>query len=102
MADRARMVVPACYNRTDGGPRVTTDPSWNRVKQVLEEALDRPPGERRECVRRACGNDEALRAEVESLLAAIAQAGTFIEPPGRRELDAGDSLGTYTVLEFLG
>jgi serine/threonine protein kinase/Tol biopolymer transport system component len=81
---------------------VTTDPSWNRVKQVLEEALDRPPGERRECVRRACGNDEALRAEVESLLAAIAQAGTFIEPPGRRELDAGDSLGTYTVLEFLG
>ena len=58
---------------------------------------------------------------MESLLAAIEQAGTFIERPalqslapsaglatsripdiGRRALDPGDSLGPYEVVEFLG
>ena len=68
-----------------------------------------------------CGGDDALRAEVESLLAAIEQAGTFIDrpalqslapsaglsasailDPASRALDPGDSLGSYEVLEFVG
>ena len=57
-----------------------TDPSWNRVKEVLEAALDRLPAERAEFVVHACGDDPGLREEVQSLLAAIGQAGTFIEP----------------------
>ena len=97
------------------------NPSWTRVKEVIEAALDRPPVERAEFVLRTCGDDGALRAEVESLLAAMEQAGTFIERPAlqslapsaglaasgildfaRRALNPGDSLGPYEVLEFLG
>src|SRR5688572_20305139 len=102
MADRERMVVPACHDGAGGGPRVTTHPSWNRVKQILEAALDRPPVERAEFVVRTCGDDPSLRGEVESLLAAIGQAGTFIEPPPALVLKPGDSLDSYQVLEFLG
>ena len=97
------------------------NPSWARVKEVIEAALDRAPGERGEFVLRTCGEDGALRAEVQSLLAAIEQAGTFIDrpalqplapsarssasatpDPAPRALDAGDALGPYEVLEFLG
>ena len=97
------------------------DPSWARVKEVLDAALDRPPVERTEFVLGMCGHDRALLAEVQSLLAAMEQAGTFIEQPAlqsiapsaglsvggtldfaRRVLDPGDSLGPYEVLEFLG
>jgi serine/threonine protein kinase len=68
-----------------------------------------------------CGDDHALRAEVESLLAAIERAGDFIEQPGLqslslstsfpaawipdlgpRALEPGNSLGSYTILEFVG
>ena len=97
------------------------DPSWNRVKEVVEAVLDRAPDERAAAVLRACGDDAVLRTEVQSLLAAIEQSGTFIERPAlqslatssglsasgtsglvRRVLDPGDSLGPYEVLEFLG
>ena len=43
---------------------------WNRVKDVLDEALDRPAGTERDAfLDEACAGDEDLRAEVESLLA---------------------------------
>jgi eukaryotic-like serine/threonine-protein kinase len=99
---------------------VIANPFWTHVKEALGAALDRPPGERAEFVLRTCGHDSALHAEVQSLLAAMEQAGTFIEQPalqsiapagpagsrtldlGPRALDPGDSLGSYTVIEFLG
>ena len=93
--------------------------SWNRVKEIIEAALARPSGGARSFVRRVCGDDTSLRAEVESLLAAIEQAGKFIERPalqslslsavfpagwipdlGRRALEPGDSLGPYTILRI--
>jgi eukaryotic-like serine/threonine-protein kinase len=96
-------------------------PSWARVKEVIETALDRAPSERADCVLQMCGGDDALRAEVQSLLAAIDRAGTFIERPALQSLsesaglsanpihdtaphalDPGDSVGPYEVLEFLG
>ena len=50
---------------------------WNRVKQVLQDALERPVEERERFLRSACGDDGALRSEVESLLRAHAAAGGF-------------------------
>ena len=100
---------------------MTDTPSWHRVKEILEAALARPPAERAGCVETMCGDDASLRQEVESLLAATEQAGDFIERPalqslsataafsnGRipdlsgRALDPGESLGPYTILEFIG
>jgi len=47
-----------------------TPERWDRVKAVLDEALDRPAGEEREAfLDEACAGDDDLRSEVESLLA---------------------------------
>jgi tetratricopeptide (TPR) repeat protein/predicted Ser/Thr protein kinase len=45
-------------------------PAWEQVKELLDEALARPEAERAAFVARRAGSDDALRAEVESLLAA--------------------------------
>ncbi|GJG88098.1 hypothetical protein tb265_32790 [Gemmatimonadetes bacterium T265] len=54
---------------------------WDAVMALFEAALDRPAGDRPAFVAAACGGDAALRAEVESLLAADAGAADFLEPP---------------------
>ena len=94
-------------------------PSWHRVKEIVQAALARTPAERIAFAQRMCGDDASLRAEVESLLAAIERAGSFIEQPaipspsvtfpagwvpdvGRRALEPGAPLGPYTILEFVG
>ncbi len=58
------------------------DPNqWKRVDQLLQAALERPPGDRTEFLRQACAGDEALEREVQSLLAAQRDAGSFLENP---------------------
>ena len=54
---------------------------WPRVKEIFDSALVRAPHERADFLREACGNDVVLRVEVESLLAAHAEAGGFAERP---------------------
>jgi eukaryotic-like serine/threonine-protein kinase len=87
-------------------------PTWHRVKELVEAALARSPAERQAFILERCGTDSSLRVEVESLLAAIDQAGNFIEQPalpagwmpnlGGRALEPGNSFGHYTILEFVG
>ncbi len=100
---------------------MTNAPSWDRVKQVFQEALARPPHERAACLQQMCGEDRALRAEVESLLATHQQAGSFADRPALELLDelalgwdsqtfasvgrvmrAGDRLGAYEIQSLLG
>ena len=50
---------------------------WQRVKHVLAGALERPQHERAAFLDDACAGDSALRAEVESLLAADAGSGVL-------------------------
>ena len=95
--------------------------SWRRVKETVQAALARPPAERAAFIVHSCGDHSELRVEVDSLLAAIDQAGSFIERPAvhssqvpaimadgwglddrRRALEPGHSLGAYTILEFVG
>ncbi len=45
------------------------DDRWACIQRLFEEALRRPAGDRAVFLERACGDDDALRAEVESLLA---------------------------------
>ena len=49
---------------------------WEAIEKVLDGALDLPPERRTEFLAEACAGDEALRAEVESLLEAHEAAGT--------------------------
>ncbi len=46
-----------------------TPERWAVVTRIVQDALDRAPGERGAFVSAACGDDAALRSEVESLLA---------------------------------
>jgi serine/threonine-protein kinase len=45
-----------------------TPERWRQIKQVFGEALLREPSQRTAFLNEACGDDDDLRVEVESLL----------------------------------
>src|SRR6476620_10413894 len=86
---------------------------------LFVEALAKSsPAERNTFLDRACGEDAALRARVDALLAADARAGTFLEspppelaasgsaPPAATLADSlerpGAMVGSYKLLEQIG
>src|SRR2546430_10166756 len=86
-----------------------TPERWQKIDQLLDEALDLEPRERVAFLDGACVDDSQLRREVESLLASSERAGNFIEPvPSSDETTEGDSplagqaLGSYRLLHEIG
>ncbi len=55
-----------------------------RPARIAADAFDLPVEQRAAFVAKACGTDESVRAEVESLLAADADAGSFLDRPAVR------------------
>jgi serine/threonine-protein kinase len=55
--------------------------SWRQVEALFDEAAALPAPKRAAFLARACGGDLAMRAEVESLLAADARAAGFLGTP---------------------
>jgi tetratricopeptide (TPR) repeat protein/predicted Ser/Thr protein kinase len=87
---------------------------WQRVKQLLADALEHSGPQRAEYVATACGGDEALRAELLSLLAAAdADTAALQQPPARQMLQAlqererhgvdwvGRRLGAYRIVALI-
>ena len=82
---------------------------WREVESLYHSACELRPDERDAFLDSACGSDEALRSEVESLLANEELAAAFLEThspePGEKDLEAripaGTRIGPYVVLEFL-
>ena len=64
------------------------DERSNRISDLYERALAHPPEERGRFLRDACGDDQALRREVESLLAFEPGAEKFLERPAAAILEA--------------
>jgi len=58
---------------------------WEQVKELFAAALQREPGERSAFLREACGEDDALRSEVESLLSSYRE-DSFIETPAAESI----------------
>ena len=54
---------------------------WKQVDNLLQAALERPPGDLDPFLRQACAGDEALEREVRSLLTSQQEAGSFLESP---------------------
>src|SRR5499426_3528679 len=54
---------------------------WGKIKEIYNRALDLGGEERESFLLGACADDADLRREVESLLAAHAEAGTFLQAP---------------------
>jgi Tol biopolymer transport system component len=84
-----------------------------RVEDVCHAALDRDAGERAAFVTVACEGDEALRREVEALLAYAQKAERFLATPvsvvaaqiladEERPTLVGRQIGSHTILSLLG
>jgi serine/threonine protein kinase len=90
-----------------------TAPDWQRVKTIFNAAVEIAERDRPAYVRHACGGDEQLRGEVESLLASHRQADGFLEgtavaeAAGHLEQDLasrwiGRRMGPYVLVAELG
>jgi serine/threonine-protein kinase len=87
---------------------------WDQVESLLHAALSQPVAERADFLRDACGGDEALQREVESLLGRESEADDFLESPlaalaadltssaAQPALVRGQRLGPYVIAERLG
>jgi len=58
-----------------------TPERYQQIEQLCHQAMERPTGERGAFLEAACAGDEALRRQVESLLPAYEQPGSFLEMP---------------------
>jgi serine/threonine protein kinase/Tol biopolymer transport system component len=86
---------------------------WQRVRKIFDEALRQKPEERQKFVRRMCGKNKTLRADVESLLDSLDSADSFMENPAIAHLagemvseilqfEAGQFLNHYKIIGKLG
>ena len=83
-------------------------PDWQRAKEVVMAALARAPEQRAAFLDGACAGDDALRREVDSLLAAHEAADGFLSRPVALDGDeAGEAdavpqrIGPYQVLDTI-
>jgi eukaryotic-like serine/threonine-protein kinase len=92
---------------------VTMKDRWEQIDNLFHAALERESAERAVFLGEACGDDQTLRKEVESLLASHHQAGSFIESPAadlaadliaesQTRLPVGRSVGPYKIVTLLG
>jgi Tol biopolymer transport system component len=89
-----------------------TSDRWRQVEELCHAALARPSAERAAFLTAACAGDEALRREVESLLAQEPDAAGFMSAPAALATSVllghakgglvGRCLGTYEVRALLG
>jgi serine/threonine protein kinase len=87
-----------------------TPERWQQVKQIFNSALRVDPSERAAFLSEACGGDEALRKEVETLIEADGKEGSFIDSPALKisrafettELKPGQTVGSYVITCSIG
>ena len=88
---------------------------WEQITEIYAAALELDSEKRAEFLEKACAGDTALRREVESLLAADADAGDFINKPivknaapilsadvSQAHSLIGKKLGHYQIISQLG
>src|SRR5688572_30228355 len=90
---------------------------WEQIKEIYVRAIDLCGDEREGFLAGACACDADLRREIETLLAAHAEAGTFLQSPAvevaAREIVAdeltspepqliGRQLANYRIVSLLG
>src|SRR6185295_2196392 len=95
--------------RVQRGERHVSERRVDRVREILDLAMERPSAERAAYVAGAAGADEVVRAEVLSLLGALDGAGDALEPPRAAHSEptpaeplTGLSFGPYVVGERIG
>src|SRR5579862_5389686 len=88
-----------------------TSDFWHRLDDLFNQAMDMHPTERGRFIDQACGNDEALRAELESLLRSAetsdglekvvhgAAHDFLVKKP---TLEPGNRVAGYEIISLLG
>jgi serine/threonine protein kinase len=84
---------------------------WRRAEEVFHAALEQPPEARRAFLDGACGQDSELRRQVDLLVSAEENAGSFLNKAGVADVTdtsgatgslAGRQLGHYRIVSPLG
>lgn len=87
---------------------------WCDVKEIFYAALQQAPEEREQFLSESCKDDDYLRSEVESLLAAHGEANSFMEQPAVGEVaeivveaagkkfTKGQTVAHYKIISELG
>jgi serine/threonine-protein kinase len=89
------------------------DKKWQQVREIFDSALRRKPEERPAFVVEACGNDQTVLREVESLLSSLDSAESFLETPAvadiadaldskSLELENGRTFAHYQIIRRIG
>lgn len=83
---------------------------WQRIKAVLDTALELAPERREAYIAAMCGSDPSLEQEVRTLIASFEDAGDFMdrppEPPTADMVTSdpmiGRRIGPYEIMEEIG
>jgi serine/threonine protein kinase/Tfp pilus assembly protein PilF len=90
---------------------------WQQLDELFHSALERAPRERAAFLDEACAGDESLRRQLEKLLAAHEEAGSFIENPAmeveargvaadrgspQAGMTTGETISHYRIISPLG
>jgi serine/threonine protein kinase len=86
---------------------------YQRAKEIFQAALEKSVSEREAFLNAACGDDLALKKEIEELLELSAEAGDFIEEPAFHLADTlktdsyepvfeGRRIGNYQIIGEIG
>ena len=84
---------------------------WKKAKEIFQTAMELSVAERQEFIQKESGGDELIKAEVETLLKAHDEAGTFIAAPVFAVTDfieneqpsvVGKQIGAYKILKEIG
>ena len=81
-------------------------PQWQKVKEIVGSALERPLAERSAYIDQVCAEDVGLRSEVESLLSAYRDADGLSESPWLEKSAESEAqpkdIGPYRLLREIG
>jgi eukaryotic-like serine/threonine-protein kinase len=94
-------------------PMSQTAERYSRIQELFDAVVDLPSDDRAAILEKQCGGDATLRQEVETLLAADAQTGSFGEEPvfplpedlfpdEAEEPFAGRRFGVYEIIREVG
>jgi len=85
---------------------------WKQLDELLDAALELPPEERADFLDEACAGDDALRKQLDKLLASDDRARSFLERPAlevaakeladKKESMTGQTVGHYRILSLIG
>ncbi|MCC6784937.1 MAG: serine/threonine protein kinase [Planctomycetes bacterium] len=80
---------------------------WDRVKDLVADALELEPSQREDYLAAACSDDPELAAEARAMLAAARDAGDFLDTPlplpkSVQCLATGTRVGAYLIEALIG